>query len=226
MRERLSYWWRVLRLGADQVNVVAGWVGTIFLAIGVIAGFTVDAAVHQSHWLIAVIVLSILVFVTAEGGYRVWHKSDEERKKAQAERDAARRDRSVAAASRLVDLIAGLDGQVAIWEAGNQNSVTSGLTDAYNQFAQKEVAASADLTDEDLRSRVQVHSDLASVCLTAVRNAPECRPQVVRLLRDHARSVVRALKAHQQGAQLPAYDPPPLEKPINPTNLFAWQPVP
>lgn len=213
-------------MGAGQFNVVAGWAGTIILAVGAIAGFAVTVQFHLSHWLIAVIVLGLLVCVTAEGGYRVWHKSEKERRDAEAERDAARRDRSVAAASRLVDLIAGLDGQVTIWGAGNQNSPTSGLTDAYNQFAQEQVAASGQLTDEDLASRVQSHSDLGSVCLTAVRNAPEYRPQVVRLLRDHASSVVRALRAHQQGAQLPAYDRPPLEKPINPTNLFAWQPVP
>ena len=94
MRERLCYWWRVLRMGAGQFNVVAGWAGTIILAVGAIAGFAVTVQFHLSHWLIAVIVLGLLVCVTAEGGYRVWHKSEKERRDAEAERDAARRDRS------------------------------------------------------------------------------------------------------------------------------------
>jgi hypothetical protein len=224
MRERLCYWWRVLRMGTDQVNVAFGWVGTI-VAIGAIVGVTGHLVFHRSSWLIAVILLGLLVCVTAEGGYRVWRKSDKAREKAQARGDAARNDRSVAAAGRLVDLIVALDGQVASWAAGNQNPVPSGLTDAYSQFAQKQVAASAELTDEDLRNRVRLHAELTRVCLTAIGKDPKPRLQVARVLRDHAGSVVRALQAHQQGTQLPAYNPPPL-KPFNPTALFAWQPAP
>jgi hypothetical protein len=224
MRKRLSYWWQVLRMGADQVNVAFGWIGT-FILIGSLIGFGGHLALHRTYSLIAAILLGLLVCMTAEGGYRVWRNADQARKDAQASGDAARQDRSVAAAGRLVDLIVALDGQVANWQAGSQDSVPSGLTDAYNQFAQKQVAASGELTDEDLRNRVHLHAELTRVCLAAIGKDPEPRPQVARVLRDHASCVVRALQAHQQGTELPAYNPPPL-KPFVPAALFAWQPAP
>jgi hypothetical protein len=230
MRERLWFWRRVLLQGTGLVNAAAGWAGTILLGLGAIAGITVPLVFHLSHWLIAVILLILLVVVTAEGGYQVWHESDRDRKAAEAERDEARRDegrdarkRSVAAAMRLADLVAGLDWSVGLWQSGDQDPVSSELAAAYKDFAQAEAAATGELTDQELRKRVHSHSLLVGTCLKAIGEAPQCRPQVARLLRDHAKSISKALTAHQQGTDLPPYVAPSLETPVNLTALFAWQ---
>jgi hypothetical protein len=229
VRERLGFWWRVLRLGAGQINTAAGWAGTIFLALG-IAGIAVPLVLNLSYWLIAVILVSLLVLVTAEGSYQVWHESDQVRKAAQAQRDEALRDqgrdvrnRSMAAAGQLAFLVVQLDWAVGVWENGNQDSVSSELNAAYSQFAVTEVAAAGELNDQELRRRVHLHSHLARVCLTVIGDIPKYRPEVARLIRDHARSILGALQAHQRGEGLPAYVAPPLEAPVNPTALFAWR---
>jgi len=230
VRERLRFWRRVLVLGTGQLNTAAGWAGAIILALGGIAGITVPLVFHLSPWLIAAILLFLLLFVSAEGGYQVWRKSDQERKAAQAGQDEARRDesrdarnRSVAAATRLAALIAVLDWSVGLWQSGDQDSVSSELTAAYKEFAQAEAAATGELTDQELRKRVRLHSRLAGTCLTAIDKAPQYRPQVARLLRAHAKCISEALTAHQQGTDLPAYVAPPLEAPVDLSALFAWQ---
>jgi hypothetical protein len=229
VRERLEFWWRALRLGTRQVNAAAGWAGTIFLALG-IAGIAVPLVFHLSHWLIAVILVSLLVLVTAEGGYQVWHESDEDRKTAQAERDAARdddrrdvRNRSVAAAERLASLVAELDLAVGNWEESNQNSVSEELKTAYNNFAVAQAAAAGKLTDPELQRRVRTHYELTAFCLRLINNHPEYRQPVAGLLRDHVRSISCSLEAHQRGADLPEYDAPPLKVPVDLTTLFAWR---
>jgi hypothetical protein len=233
VHERLWFWWRVLRLGTGQVNALAGWLGTIILVIGIIAGVTVSLVFHLSPWLIAVILLSLLVLVTAEGGYQVWRECDQERRTAEGERDNALRDvdrdvrdRSEDATRRLLSSVAELDSAVAKWEKGQQDSVSSELTAAYNAFNQAQVADAGELADPELRRRVELHSVLTGACLAAIRNDPGIRPQVSRLLREHARSVSDALKAHQRGADLPAYDTPPLKTPVDLKALFAWRAAP
>jgi hypothetical protein len=225
MRERLGFWGRVLRLGTGQVNSAAGWLGTLFLVLG-IAGIAVPLVFHLSPWLIAVILVSLLVLVTAEGGYQVWHECDQEKRAAEKARDKALNDRSVDAARRLVSSVAKLDSAVAEWEKGEQDSVSGELAAAYNAFDQTQVAEAGELADPDLRRRVQLHSRLAVACLAAISDNPGTRPQVAMLLREHARSISDALKAHQQGEDLPAYNAPPLETPVNLTALFAWRSAP
>lgn len=226
MRERVGFWGRVLLLGTRQVNAAAGWAGAIMLLLGIV-GISVSLVLHLSHWLIAVILLSLLVFVTAEGGYQVWHESDQARKAEQgaAQRAGGRdaRNRSVAAAKQLAVLVARLDSCVTAWEKGSQNSVSSELAAAYSDFAEAEVGAAGELTDQKLYQRVHLHSELTNVLLTAVGAAPQYRPQLAKVLHEHAKSISRSLKAHQRGTDLPAYIAPPLKAPVELEALLAWR---
>lgn len=227
MRERAGFWGRVLLLGADRLNMAAGWAGAIILLLGVVAGISVSVVLHLSHWLIAVIVLGLLVFITTEGGYRVWRESDQARKAEEgaAQRTGSRdaRNRSVVAAKQLAVLVAKLDGCVTVWEKGSQDPVSSELAAAYNDFSEAEVGAAGELTDKELYRRVHLHSMLTNVLLAAVGAAPQYRPQLAKVLHEHAKSVSRSLQAHQQGKDLPAYNAPPLEVPINIKALLAWR---
>jgi hypothetical protein len=224
VRERLEFWWRVLRLGTRQVNTAAGWAGTIFLALGIV-GIAVPLVFHLSYWLIAVILVSLLLIVTAEGGYQVWRESDQAGKAELREGGRDARNRSVAAAGQLASLVVALDWAVTGWEKGSEDSANSDLKAAYREFAQTEVAKGGELTDQELQRRVHLHSELTSACLTAISKAPEYRPQVAKLLHEHAMSISRALEAHQRGTDLPAYVAPPLEAPVDREALFAWRPA-
>jgi hypothetical protein len=84
-----TFWWKALRLGAGRLNSAAAWVGTAVLILG-IAGIIVPLVFHLSPLVIAVVLISLLALIVAEGSYRMWHDTDEERKTAVAERNAAR----------------------------------------------------------------------------------------------------------------------------------------
>jgi len=84
------FWGRVLRAGAIPLNTLAGWAGTIILIAGAAAGIVVPVVSHISSWLTAVVLLGVLVAVVAEGAYRVWHETNQNRATAVIERDAAR----------------------------------------------------------------------------------------------------------------------------------------
>jgi hypothetical protein len=89
VKDRLTFCWKALRLGTRQLNAAAAWVGTIVLVLG-FAGIVVPLVLHKPHWVIAVILLALLVLVVAEGSYQVWHRADEDRAAAEAERDSAK----------------------------------------------------------------------------------------------------------------------------------------
>lgn len=72
MLDRVKFWGISLARGAAQVNDAAGWLGTIVLVLGVAAGIAVPVLFSLSPWVIAVVLLSLLVLVLAEGTYRVW----------------------------------------------------------------------------------------------------------------------------------------------------------
>lgn len=91
MRDRIAFWWKALRLGASQLNTTAGWIGTIVLALGVV-GVVVPLVLHLSAWLVAVVLVSLLALVLAEGGHRVWRATDTERVARLTERDTARNE--------------------------------------------------------------------------------------------------------------------------------------
>lgn len=91
MGDRVKFWLKVLRRGAIPLNSAAGWLGTVILILG-IAGIVVPLVFHLPPLLIAVVLVSLLVLVVAEGSYRAWHDTDEERKQAIAEREAARNE--------------------------------------------------------------------------------------------------------------------------------------
>lgn len=57
------------------------------MILGAAAGIAVPVVYHFSPWLIAVVLLGLLVVVVAQGSYRVWHDTDEERKAAIAAQD-------------------------------------------------------------------------------------------------------------------------------------------
>ena len=78
MRDRLKFWWKTLRLGTVQLNTAAGWLGTIIIVLG-IAGIVVPVVFDLSLWLIAVILLGLFAIVIAEGGYQLWHETDQQR---------------------------------------------------------------------------------------------------------------------------------------------------
>jgi hypothetical protein len=89
VHDRVTFWWKTLRLGAVQLNTACGWIGTAVLVLGA-AGIVVPLVFHLSPWLIAVVLLSLLALVLAEGGYRVWHAMDQDRRAMMAERDAVK----------------------------------------------------------------------------------------------------------------------------------------
>jgi hypothetical protein len=84
------FWGRVLQAGLTPLNTAGGWAGTIILLAGAAAGIVVPVVSHISPWLTAVVLLGLLVVVIAEGGYRVWHATDQSRAAAITERNAAR----------------------------------------------------------------------------------------------------------------------------------------
>jgi hypothetical protein len=61
-----------------------GRVGLAVLILG-IAGIVVPLMFNLHLWLIAVLLLSLLLVVVAEGSYGVWHETDQQRKVATAE---------------------------------------------------------------------------------------------------------------------------------------------
>jgi hypothetical protein len=142
----------------------------------------------------------------------------------QSRRDERRdaHNRSVSAALRLAESVVGLDWAVGAWGQSDEREGSRELDIAYRQFALTEVAATGELSDEELRQRLHIHSRLVGACLVVISQVP--RAKVVKLLREHASSVSRALEAHQQGHKLPAYDSPPLNPPVDTDALFAWQP--
>lgn len=82
--DRITFWWKALRRGASQLNSAAGWFSAAVLILG-IAGIVVPLVFQLSPLVIAVVLVSLLVAVIAEGSYRVWH--DTERAKETAETD-------------------------------------------------------------------------------------------------------------------------------------------
>jgi hypothetical protein len=50
-------------------------VGTVVLVLGTAVGVAVPQLYHVSHWLTAVVLLSLLVLVLAEGAYRIWRQT-------------------------------------------------------------------------------------------------------------------------------------------------------
>lgn len=71
------------------MNTAGGWLGTAVLVLGVL-GVVVPLVFRLSPWLIAVVLLSLLALVLAEGGYRVWRETDQGRTAMLTERDAIR----------------------------------------------------------------------------------------------------------------------------------------
>lgn len=92
MRDRLVFWAKALRHGALRLNGAAGWVGSITLLLGVVAGIAVPLVYHVSHWLTAVVLLALLVIMVAEGSYSLWFDADLARARAVAERDEVRHE--------------------------------------------------------------------------------------------------------------------------------------
>jgi len=88
VRDRLTFWWKALRLGTSQLNNAAGWAGTIIIVLG-ITGVVVPLVFDLPYLLIAVVLLGLLVIVVAEGSYQVWHATDQVRTAAATERDEA-----------------------------------------------------------------------------------------------------------------------------------------
>jgi len=86
----ITFWLKALREGAAGLNSAAGWAGSIILVLGVAAGIALPVVYHLSPLLTAVVLLGLLVVVVAQGSYRVWRDTDNERNTAVTERDAAR----------------------------------------------------------------------------------------------------------------------------------------
>jgi hypothetical protein len=86
---RVKFWLKVLRRGAIPLSSAAGWLGTTVLILGII-GIVVPLVFNLPSLLIAVVLVGLLVLIVAEGSYRVWSDTDEERKRAIADLDAAR----------------------------------------------------------------------------------------------------------------------------------------
>ncbi len=92
MLDRIKFWWISAIRGVGQLNSAAGWLGLAVLVLGVAAGITVPLVLSLSGWLTAVVLMGLLIVVSLEGTYRVWHATDQRRDAALAERDAATRE--------------------------------------------------------------------------------------------------------------------------------------
>ena len=75
--------------GADQLNGAVAWVATASLILG-IAGIVVSLVFRLSPLVIAVVLVSLLVLVIAEGNYRVWRETVTEKQDVVTKRDVAK----------------------------------------------------------------------------------------------------------------------------------------
>jgi hypothetical protein len=89
VHDRITFWWKALRLGTTQLNTAAGWAGTIILVLGIV-GVVVPLVFHLSLWLVAVVLLSLFVILIGEGSYQVWYAADKVRATIVTERDELR----------------------------------------------------------------------------------------------------------------------------------------
>jgi hypothetical protein len=89
IRDRGAFWWKALGRGLASINALAGWAGTIILALSAAAGIVVPVVFPVPPWFTAVVLVALLVIVMAEGSYQVWGDIDEKRRNAEAQRDAA-----------------------------------------------------------------------------------------------------------------------------------------
>ncbi len=87
MFDRPRFWWRALSRGTNSLNTWVGWFGLVVLVLGVAVGITVPLVFHVSHWVTAVIIVSAVLVVVAEGSYLEWKATDELRQKAESVRE-------------------------------------------------------------------------------------------------------------------------------------------
>jgi hypothetical protein len=75
--------------GTTSFNTWVGWFGLVVLVLGVAAGITVPLVFHVSHWVTAVIILTAVLIVVAEGSYLEWKDADGLRRRAESALDDA-----------------------------------------------------------------------------------------------------------------------------------------
>jgi uncharacterized protein YjbI with pentapeptide repeats len=74
MIDRIRFWWRSLVRGVNWLNGAAGWLGLVVVILGIAAGIAVPLVFHVSHWLTAVVLISLLAVSVLEGSYDEWKK--------------------------------------------------------------------------------------------------------------------------------------------------------
>jgi hypothetical protein len=85
---RAKFLLKAFGLGAGGLNNVLGWVGAAILILG-IAGIAVSPVLHLPALVVAVVLVSLLLVVVTEGGYRMWYDSDQKRRTAVSRLSAA-----------------------------------------------------------------------------------------------------------------------------------------
>jgi hypothetical protein len=89
VRDRFSFWWRALSRGVEPLDSAARVVALVVLILGVAAGITVPLVFDVSPWLTAVVLMGLFIVIILEGSYRVWRLTDQDRRAAAEQRDAA-----------------------------------------------------------------------------------------------------------------------------------------
>lgn len=198
-------------------------------------------------WIAAVIGAGGSVVGGVVGGlFAVWVG----RRQARQDRADARTARSHQAALSIAHEVGSLDEAIVAWNAaagqasragtigvGNvQRSAAIGqaMTEAartvsemravFNEFSRSATVQSIGLTDDDLRSRVRDHAELAGLlCLVAEMRGADglLLSDIVRL---HSRAVLDAINAHVNGRPLPSYTPLPRRPEVDALQeLLKWR---
>jgi hypothetical protein len=138
----------------------------------------------------------------------------------QRDREDPRTERSHQAAMAIAVAVASMEEAVVTWNAHPED--TDALRASFNIFSRTAAVQSIVLTDDALRQRVRIHTELA-VRLAALAGKTDAAAALTATVRRHADALIGALDAHVNGNPLPPYQPPPLD---NAAGLVSWQPPP